>query len=132
MLGLVDDALKAAGQRIDALVIERGVTQGEAAAQMGVSDTTLNVAINGRERIGRRSASRIMAWCGWTADSYDALLRGEEPAPLVLKEAHHGSERTVAASGGSLEELRRLDPELAASYDRLISDAIDLARRRRS
>lgn len=122
------DALEAAGQRIEAERIRRGVTQAQAAEEAGVSDTSWNVAENGRSRLSARIAGRIMLWCGWTPESYARLLDGDEPERTVIEPIDR---RTVVASGGDLEELRRLDPEYAAAVQRMIDAGIAQARARR-
>lgn len=79
----VAEDYKRAGERIDAVRLRRGLTQGEAADAAGVSSTSWNVVVNGRSAVSPRTAAKIMTWCGWTPESYQRLLDGQEPEPLT-------------------------------------------------
>lgn len=101
-----DDAWARVAEAVEARMHESGLTQ----KQAGVSPLTLRRLVKEHQPIVRREARAALCEAlGWTPDSIDKILAGDEPTGLMPTES---MER--------LEELERRFDELAQKVEALL------------
>jgi transcriptional regulator with XRE-family HTH domain len=117
---------------------ELGISQAELARRSNVSAPTVRAIMNGTPRGDTTPPlkSKIATALGWSPDSIDLILAGEEPIPITplqpideVREALKHLADQVADSRRVLEDRsRRIDErldDLAADVRRLAARALD-------
>lgn len=110
---VTDEAWRRLAGAVRARRDELGFTQAELAVESGVSEPTIRVIETARRGSYQRATLRAIAQAlGWTPDSLDRILRGEEPV-----EAGKPDERPDFAQ---LEiDVKELKRQLAAMSEEL-------------
>ena len=109
-------------ERLDAAIsqrrLERGLSWGELAAQLGVSESALRNIRRGRNEPSELTARRIEDALRWEPGSVGAVLNGGDPTPIGIP-SPPGLDRD------QLRDALRKFRQAADDLERLIGDQSD-------